>query len=85
MEANATASVRYAPGADAEFAAALESALDGAADVAEEIAALATLLRDGGEDVVIVFGERIGAAAAGALARIVRRLGSGRARGRRSC
>jgi NADH-quinone oxidoreductase subunit G len=75
LEANATASVRYAPGADAQFATGLERALDGAADVAEEIAALATLLRDGGEDVVIIFGERIGAAAAAALARIARRLG----------
>jgi NADH-quinone oxidoreductase subunit G len=75
LEANATASVRYAPGAGAEFAAALERALDGAADVTEEIGALATLLRDGGEDVVIVWGERIGAAAAAALGRIARRLG----------
>ena len=75
LEANATAAVRYAPGADAQFAAALERALDGAADVGEEIAALATLLRDGGEDVVIIFGERIGAAAAAALVRIARRLG----------
>ena len=75
LEANATAAVRYAPGADAQFAAALERALDGAADVGEEIATLATLLRDGGEDVVIIFGERIGAAAAAALVRIARRLG----------
>ncbi len=37
LEANATASIRYAPGADAPFAAALERALDGATDVAEEI------------------------------------------------
>ncbi|HEY6527015.1 MAG TPA: molybdopterin-dependent oxidoreductase, partial [Solirubrobacteraceae bacterium] len=75
LEANATAAVRYAPGADAQFAVALERALDGATDVGEEIAALATLLRDGGEDVVIIFGERIGAAAAAALVRIARRLG----------
>ena len=33
LEANAATSVRYAPGADAEFAAALERALDGEADV----------------------------------------------------
>jgi len=75
LEANATASLRYAPGGDAQFAAALERALDGATDVAEDIAALATLLRDGGEDVVILFGERIGAAAAATLQRIARRLG----------
>jgi NADH-quinone oxidoreductase subunit G len=75
LEANATASLRYAPGADAPFAAALERALDGATDVAEEIAALAALLRDGGEDVVILFSERVGAAAAATLVRIARRLG----------
>jgi NADH-quinone oxidoreductase subunit G len=75
LEANAATSVRYAPGADAEFAAALERALDGEADVPEDIAALGTLLRDGGEDVVIIFGERIGAAAAAALARIAIRIG----------
>jgi NADH-quinone oxidoreductase subunit G len=75
LEANATASLRYAPGADAAFAAALERALDGATDVAEDIAGLAALLRDGGDDVVILFGERIGTAAAAALVRIARRLG----------
>ena len=75
LEANATTSIRYAPGGDAQFAAALEGALDGATDVGEDIAGLATLLRDGGEDVVILFGERIGAAAAAALIRIARRLG----------
>jgi len=75
LEANAAASVRYAPGADAQFAVALERAIDGASDVADEVAALATLLRDGGEDVVIIFSERIGAAAAAALVRIARRLG----------
>jgi NADH-quinone oxidoreductase subunit G len=75
LEATATASIRYAPGADARFAAALERGLDGASDVGEDVAALATLLRDGGQDVVIVFGERIGAAAATTLTRIARRLG----------
>src|SRR6201999_3796950 len=62
LEANATAILRYAPGAEAPFAAALERALDGATDVAEDVAALAALLRDGGEDVAIIFGERIGTA-----------------------
>ncbi len=75
LEANATAALRYAPGAEAQFAAALERALDGAADVADDVAGLATLLRDGGQDVVIIFSERIGAAAAGAIGRIARRLG----------
>ncbi|MFZ0088699.1 MAG: NADH-quinone oxidoreductase subunit NuoG [Solirubrobacteraceae bacterium] len=74
LEANATLSVRYAPGADAQFATALALALEGAADVSEETAALAALLRDGGEEVVIVFGEHIGAGA-GALLRIAASLG----------
>ena len=55
LEANAVASVRYAPGADAEFAAALARALDGATDVADDVRGLAGLLRDGGEDVVVIF------------------------------
>jgi NADH-quinone oxidoreductase subunit G len=75
LEANAATSVRYAPGADAEFAVALERALDGAEDVADNVKGLAGLLRDGGEDVVIVFSERIGGAAASALIRLARRLG----------
>ena len=74
LEANATLSVRYAPGDDGRFAAALARALDGADDVGEEIAALASLLRDGGEDVVILYGERLGAGAA-ALLRIADGLG----------
>ncbi|MGZ4166223.1 MAG: NADH-quinone oxidoreductase subunit NuoG [Candidatus Limnocylindrales bacterium] len=75
LEANATASVRYAPGAEAEFAVALERAVGGADDVSEDVRGLAALLRDGGEDVVIMFSERIGGAAASALIRLARRLG----------
>jgi NADH-quinone oxidoreductase subunit G len=75
LDANAELTARYVPGADGEFLAALERALGGAADVGDDIAALATLLRDGGPDVVIIVSERIGAAAAGALVRIAGRLG----------
>jgi NADH-quinone oxidoreductase subunit G len=74
LEANATMSVRYAPGADAQFAAALGRALDGADDVGDDVAALATLLRKGGEDVVILYSERLGRGAA-ALLRIADSLG----------
>jgi NADH-quinone oxidoreductase subunit G len=73
LEANATLSVRYAPGDDAAFVTALARALDGDGDAGDEIAALAALLRDGGEDVVIIYGERIGAGAA-ALLRIAEAL-----------
>ncbi|MFL5860440.1 MAG: molybdopterin-dependent oxidoreductase, partial [Solirubrobacteraceae bacterium] len=74
LEANATASVRYPPGADAEFASALARALDGDEDVGDDVRALAALLGDGGEDVVIIFSERIGGGAT-ALIDVARRLG----------
>jgi NADH-quinone oxidoreductase subunit G len=74
LERSASIIARYAPGGDAEFAAALERALGGATDVADEVAALAAQLRDGGQDVVILYGERIGDAAAATLLRIAQRL-----------
>ena len=46
-------------------------------------AALAELLRDGGEDIVIVWGERLGADGAAALLRIAERLGLAERDGRR--
>ncbi len=67
LDSNATLSVRYAPGEETEFLAALEAALsiaasrnepasnDGGADVTD----LAALLRDGGSDVVILWGESL--------------------------
>jgi NADH-quinone oxidoreductase subunit G len=68
LDPNATLIARYAPGDEAEFAASLALALQGGDDVPEEIAVLAALLRDGGEDVVIVYGEHAGAAAEPLLA-----------------
>ncbi len=65
LDANAQWIARYAPGDAAAFLTALADEL---AAVAETD--LAKLLRDGGEDVVIVWGERIGAEAAAALLRI---------------
>ena len=80
LDPNASATARYAPGDEAGFLASLESALAGDGDSApEDIAALARLLRGGGEDVVIVWGERVGADALAALLRIAETLGlSGR-------
>jgi NADH-quinone oxidoreductase subunit G len=75
LDPGAALVARYAPGRDAEFAIALDRALAGAQDVDAEVAGLAALLRDGGEDVVILFGERVGGAAASALRRIAGRLG----------
>ena len=70
LDANARLSVRYAPGAGEAFVAALAGALSGgssdvgalarAAGAEEEaVRALATLLRGAGEDVVILWGERL--------------------------
>jgi NADH-quinone oxidoreductase subunit G len=76
LDANARQIVRFAPGGEAEFLNALERALaSGGAAVSEEVAAVAAALREGGEDVVILWGERVGAAGAPALLRIAEHLG----------
>ncbi len=76
LEANAKLGVRCEPGGEGRLAAALAQAIDGTVDAGApaEIAELAQLLRDGGEDVVILYGERIGAEGAAALVRIARAL-----------
>jgi NADH-quinone oxidoreductase subunit G len=66
LDVNAKQVLRYAPGGEAAFVRELAGALAGD-DAGEEVAALAELLRNGGEDVVIVWGERLGAAARGLL------------------
>jgi NADH-quinone oxidoreductase subunit G len=65
LDPNAHAIVRYAPGDAATFLSGLADELAGEAG-----SDLASLLRSGGEDVVILWGERIGADAAAALLRI---------------
>ena len=74
LDRNAARIVRHDPGSEAEFLSELESALGGG-DEDSALGALATLLRDGGEDVVIVWSERIGPAGAATLLRIAQRLG----------
>jgi NADH-quinone oxidoreductase subunit G len=68
LDPNAALSVRYAPGAGAAFAAALAIAIDGgeldgparAAGVdPAALRALAQLLRDAGDEVVVLYGERL--------------------------
>jgi NADH-quinone oxidoreductase subunit G len=76
--------LRYAPGGEHAFVAALEAALGGSGDVdalagaadadPKAIRALAALLADGGEDVVILWGERLGAAALPSLLNVAARL-----------
>jgi NADH-quinone oxidoreductase subunit G len=82
LDGNAALSVRYAPGGDGAFVQALATAVYGGdldaaaaaagADVAQ-IRALAELLRTGGEELVILYGERVltqGSAAAGAMLKL---------------
>ncbi|HEX8977098.1 MAG TPA: NADH-quinone oxidoreductase subunit NuoG [Solirubrobacteraceae bacterium] len=72
LDPNAALRHRHAPGAEASVLTELAAALAGEdrPGRSEDTAALAGLLRDGGEDVVIVWSERIGAEAAAALARV---------------
>ncbi len=74
LDPNARAVLRYPPGGEAAFLTDLEAALRGE-QRSEEIDALAGLLRDGGEDVVILYGERVVAAHGAALLAIAEHLG----------
>jgi len=73
LDAPAAQSARYAPGGGAAFASALAAALAGSPpeDAPEGISEIARLLRDAGEEIVVLWGERLTAgpgAAAGARA-----------------
>ncbi|HWC26744.1 MAG TPA: NADH-quinone oxidoreductase subunit NuoG, partial [Solirubrobacteraceae bacterium] len=69
LDPNAACVARYAPGAGEAFCAALNAALGGSGVVGElaaaagadaaQVTALAELLSDAGEDLVIVYGERL--------------------------
>jgi NADH-quinone oxidoreductase subunit G len=73
LDRNAKQIVRHAPGDELGQLTALEAALRNGGD--GELGALATLLKDGGEDVVILWGEWIGSQAAAVLLRIAGQLG----------
>ena len=76
LDPNARLSVRVPPGGEAEFLAALDVALAAGGDSDSDAGRLAAFLRDGGEDIVILWGERhLGAAALGTLLSIASRLG----------
>ncbi|WP_445152539.1 NADH-quinone oxidoreductase subunit NuoG [Baekduia sp. Peel2402] len=68
LDANAKQVVRFAPGDESRAAALLADALKPGADVPEQLAEVVAQLRDGGEDVVIVYGEKVLADPAGAAA-----------------
>jgi NADH-quinone oxidoreductase subunit G len=75
LDPSALVSIRYDPGGEAEFLVELEKALKDGKGVSEDFAHLAEVLRDRGEDVVIVWSERISPAALPALLRIAAALG----------
>jgi NADH-quinone oxidoreductase subunit G len=75
LDPNAAQIIRHPPGGEYELLRHVALALDGQEARDPEVAALVDLLRDGGEDLVIVWSERMGAAAATALLRIAELLG----------
>ncbi|HWF72683.1 MAG TPA: NADH-quinone oxidoreductase subunit NuoG, partial [Solirubrobacteraceae bacterium] len=78
LDANAKLTVRVAPGGEAAFLAGLADELRGDGDGGGHGGGeLAELLRDGGKDVVIVWGERIGAGAVAHLLEVAELLGLG--------
>ncbi len=74
LDANAQRVIRYAPDGEAEFLAGIAAALGGR-EASGDARGLAEQLREGGEDVVIVWGERLGPAALPHLLTIADRLG----------
>jgi NADH-quinone oxidoreductase subunit G len=77
LDPGASLSIRFAPGEEAEFLETLDRALEGGAANAEpRFVELARLIREGGEDIVILWGERhLNARALAALLSIAQQLG----------
>ncbi|MBV9606282.1 MAG: NADH-quinone oxidoreductase subunit NuoG [Solirubrobacterales bacterium] len=77
LDPNAELVLRFGPGEEGALLSELDRALSsGGAGVAGDVASLAELLRDGGEDVVILWGERcLGADALRSLLAVAQRLG----------
>jgi NADH-quinone oxidoreductase subunit G len=80
LDPNASLIRRYEPGGEAAFLAALDRALAGGASAGDpetaQMAELAGYLRDGGEDIVIMWGERcLDESALRALLSVAERLG----------
>jgi NADH-quinone oxidoreductase subunit G len=73
LDPNAELSIRYEPGGEEQFVSALEWALEHpGSGLTHDLAAL---LRDGGEDVVILWGESLPSEALATLLRLADRLG----------
>ena len=77
LDSNAQVVIRYEPGEEADFLAGSGRRAGGAG---EPQSSLASLLREGGQDVVILWGERLAAEALPALLQIADAPGPGRAR-----
>ena len=79
LDSGAKLVLRYPPGEEAEFLAALDAALagDASATNVEHLPELARVVREGGKDIVIVWGERLGADALPHLLRIAEQLNLG--------
>jgi NADH-quinone oxidoreductase subunit G len=77
LDANAQTLIRYPPGGEAEFLTGLCAALAGD-EASDDARRVAEQLRDGGEDVVIVWGERGLGVAAGLLPELAEQLGLSR-------
>jgi NADH-quinone oxidoreductase subunit G len=79
LERSAAHIARYGPGHEAEFLEALDRTLSGDSDptrpVGQTVSDLATQLREGGGDIVILYSERLAPNAVALLARIAERLG----------
>jgi NADH-quinone oxidoreductase subunit G len=74
LDPNARTVLRYQPGSETEFLRGLDAALGGE-PAGEDLSALVELLRTGGEDIVIVWGERLDPDALPHLLSIAGRLG----------
>jgi NADH-quinone oxidoreductase subunit G len=74
LDSSAQLVVRYAPGDETAFVAGLDAALRGG-DAPDDVRALADLLRSGGEEIVIVWGERVSEGAPAALLSLAGQLG----------
>ncbi|MGC9220379.1 MAG: NADH-quinone oxidoreductase subunit NuoG [Solirubrobacteraceae bacterium] len=74
LDANAKLSLRYSQTEARQFLTELSGALDGGA-ASEQVAEIAAMLRGGGEDIVILWGESIGQRALPMLLRVAEQLG----------
>jgi NADH-quinone oxidoreductase subunit G len=76
LDVNAGSTMRFPPGEGSRFLAALDQALAGESTSEQSFVEFARFLRGAGGDIVIVWGQRIGAGAVPALLSVAGRLGA---------